>query len=95
VDPVGGGDDAHRLLGERLQGGAHQVVLGVVGGARRDEDERRVAGRELDVGMGDLEGHRPGHLHRGGPGARVLELRVGGDEGQLGADAAVEVVQGR
>ena len=76
VDPVGGRDDADRLVGERLQRGADQVVAGVVGGARRDQDERRVAGRQLDVGVGDLEGHRPGHLHPGA--ARRAGTRAAG-----------------
>ena len=48
--------------------------------------------RQLDLRVGHLEGHRPGHLDPRRPLARVLELRVGGDQRQVGADAAVEAL---
>ena len=93
--PVGRRDDADRLLGERLQRRAHQVVAGVVGGARRDQDQRLLAGRQLDLGVGDLEGHRPGDLDPGRPAPRVLELGEGRDQRQVGADPAVEALERR
>ena len=34
-------------------------------------------------------------MHMRGPGARVLELGEGGDEGELAADAAVDVGERR
>ena len=46
-------------------------------------------------GWGTSKGIGPVTCTAGGPGARVLELRVGGDQRQVGADAAVEAVEGR
>ena len=94
-DPVGRRHDPHRLLGQRRQRRADQVVVGVVGGAGGDQDQRLVARRQLDLGVRDLEGHRPGDLDPGRPVARVLELRIGRDQGEVGADAAVEAVDRR
>src|SRR4051812_25828847 len=45
--------------------------------------------------MGHLEGHRAGDLDARRPAARVLELRVGGYQRQVGADAAVEAIDRR
>ncbi len=82
-------------FGQRRQRGADQVVFGVVRGAGRDEDQRRLAGGQLDLRVRDLEGHRAGDLDPGRPLARVLELREGADQRQLGADAAVEALDRR
>ncbi|MDQ2630913.1 MAG: hypothetical protein M3Y75_08060, partial [Actinomycetota bacterium] len=61
------------------------MVLGVVGGAGGDEDERIIPRGELDLGVGHLEGHRPGDLDSDRPGPRVLQLRIGGHKCQVRA----------
>ena len=70
----------HGLGLERRERRADQLAAGVVDGARGDEDERVVSGRQLDVGVRQLEEHRPRDVRPGGPRARVLELGKGRDE---------------
>jgi hypothetical protein len=94
-DAVGRRHHPHRLIGERRQRRPNEVVLGVMGGAGGDEDEGALARRQLDLRVRHLEGHRPGHLDPGRPLARVLKLGVGGDQRQVGADAAVEALDRR
>ena len=79
------------------------VCLGVLGGGGGDQHEwvleptalarRRLAAGQLDVVGGRLPHERPDDVHVLRPGARVLELGEGGDERELAADAAVDVVE--
>ena len=50
--PVGRRDDAHRLLGERRQRRSDEVVVRVVRGAGRDEDQRLLPGGSSISGYG-------------------------------------------
>ena len=61
--PVPGGEHAHGRVGEPAQRGVQQPVLGVLGGGGRDEHERLVAGRQLDVGGRRLPHERPDDVH--------------------------------
>ena len=76
-------------------------VLGVLGGGRRDEHERRVAprrraaARKLHIAAGGSHMSGPTTCTCAGQRARVLELREGGDERELAADAAVHVGERR
>ena len=92
---VGGRDHPHRLLGQRLERGADQLVRRIALGARSDHHERLVSRRQLDVGMGELEAHRPGDVDVRRPAARVLELGEGRDDRQLVADLSVVAPDGR
>ncbi len=74
--PVAGGEHAHRRVGEPAKRGAEQPVLGVLGGRRRDQHERRVApAAARPRRAGRLPHQRPDDVHVCGPRARVLELR--------------------
>ena len=90
--PVVGGEDAHWCVGEAAQGGAQHGVLGVLGGGGGDEHERVLTWRQLNVFGGGLPHERPDDMRVGSPlvcAARVLELREGGYERELAADAPV------
>ncbi len=70
-------------------------MRGVLRRRGRDEHERSVARRELDVRRRRLPHQRTDDVRIRRPRARVLELGERGDERELAAGAAVGVVQGR
>ena len=82
--PVPRREHAHGRVGEPAQAASQQAVLGVLSGRRRDEHERRIAGRQLDLGRRRLPHERPDDVHARGPPPRVLQLGEGGDERELG-----------
>ena len=49
----------------------------------------------LDIRMRDLEGHRARHLDARRPATGILELGEGRDQGEVGADPAVETLERR
>ena len=93
--PVGAGEHPHGLARKPLQSGSHQPVLGVLGCARRDEHQRVLARRGLDLAERLFPEEWPGDPHRGRPGPWILELRERRDQRQPAGDAAVHVRQRR
>jgi hypothetical protein len=62
----------------------------ILGGGLGDDDERAVAAGQRDVIAGRLPQHGSDDMNVRRPGTRVLELREGRDQAQLGADPAVQ-----
>ncbi len=87
------GEHAHGRAGEPAQCGGEQPVLRVLRCGGRDEHERVVSGRQLDVLGWRLPHERPDDVRVRGPAAWVLELGKRGDERELAADAAVDIVE--